>query len=316
MVKYTSFVVSVCFGALLATPAWHPRWVDWQTHRARLTELESLEDVVQRLGQSISAQATQPDAESPLPAWAPQRVTAKARDALLAHDLQVLQWQAGLPFTLKDTEAWLCPVQVQAQGAASSWFQAWQDMRAQLPGSVIARLQWQATPALTAKNSPAVSTSEGVWHMQLALPCAVHAVQDAPLTHDPFSAAQWQALHAQHWQNHPDVRAIQRHWQAPASPLTRVPLDQWRYVGFMHNAERQVALLQNLTQEASVQVVHVGQSMGTQWGEVTHIAPDALTVQEWLRDASGVWRRQTTRLPLHSGVAASKDKPSNTPSAP
>ena len=91
----------------------------------------------------------------------------------------------------------------------------------------------------------------------------------------------------------------------------------------MHNVAHQVALLQRvvpsespapvqpgpsqaLAREDTVHVVQVGQSVGTHWGEVTRIDPEGVTVHEWLRDASGVWRRQRTVLPLQKDVAALK----------
>ena len=311
MVKIASWVAGVMWGAVLATPFWHSHWTQWQAHRARQSVLEELTSEVQALRQRIAAEtareAASQAAEVSAPVLTSQTLLASVQDVFVAQGLQVLHAQVGMPFTLQGTDAWLCPLQVQWRGAASLWRKAWQHMRVQHPGVVIERLHWQAMSDDTSGNT---------WQAQLVVPCVVPKAQESsesshePKTQDPFSAAQWQALHDQQLQQHPDAGAIQRHWAEPASPLTRVPLEHWRYVGFMHNAERQVALLtftpaaptQAMPHEASVHVVQVGQSVGTHWGEVTHIDPTAVTVQEWLRDASGVWRRQRTLIPLHKST--------------
>jgi Tfp pilus assembly protein PilP len=294
-------------GAVLATPLWFNAWERWQTHRERQERLDALERAVRDLRENVQAQPTAP---LPPPTLSADAVQKHVQAMLTAQGLQVREVHPEPPLSGSRPSLPLCPWQVEVAGTATQWFDAYRHLSDRL-GAVMDAVAWDAHP-------PTDDKPLQEWRVQLVLPCEVTVglatdawpTPDKQFTtdkqptqinqRDAFSASQWQALHRRRLHSHPRAQALQRVWSEPASVLNTVTPDRLRYVGYMHNAQRQVALLQHVPESGEVtwHTVQVGQSVGAHWGEVTRITQAALEVQEWLPHTDGTWRSHRVVWPL------------------
>lgn len=284
------FFGCLCFalvGAVGAIPLWQPAWDHWRTHREQQMQLADLSQTVTALQQQARTQTT-----PSLSSATPDAVRASLQSLAQAQSLQDWQLQMGLPQTLS-TKLWWCPFQVQAQGTSAQWMRWWQDVQRHHAGSVMKGLQLQAQPN---------ANVQAQW--QLQVPCAIApewaSAETQASMDDPFDLPAWKRLHTQRDQAHASFRALAPRWSQARTPLERFTLEQLRYVAYLHNAHRHMALLkvQNADDNEQTHTVEMGQPLGAQLGVVTRINEQALEVQEWLRDASGVWRQHRVSLPM------------------
>lgn len=83
----------------------------------------------------------------------------------------------------------------------------------------------------------------------------------------------------------------------PKQPLEAYPLESLQYVGMIEQDKRSYALLR--TPDNNVQKISIGQYMGQNFGKVTEIKENEVTLQEVVQDAStGNWVAQTATIAL------------------
>ncbi len=87
----------------------------------------------------------------------------------------------------------------------------------------------------------------------------------------------------------------------PALPRARsafvapeLELSQWQWVGAASSANQSRAVLAHA---GGLYTVTLGQPLGVDGGEVSHIGFDHLWVREWVTDSLGHWQTRATRLP-------------------
>lgn len=78
-------------------------------------------------------------------------------------------------------------------------------------------------------------------------------------------------------------------------PLEAYPLDTMRMVGMLQKGRTITALLQI---DQSVHQVRAGQRLGQNYGVVTSVTENAVTVKETVQDAGGEWVERTSQLEL------------------
>jgi type IV pilus assembly protein PilP len=78
-------------------------------------------------------------------------------------------------------------------------------------------------------------------------------------------------------------------------PLEGYPLDTMRMVGMLQKGRAISALLQI---DQSVHQVRAGQRLGQNYGVVTSVTENAVTVKETVQDAGGEWVERTSKLEL------------------
>lgn len=83
----------------------------------------------------------------------------------------------------------------------------------------------------------------------------------------------------------------------PREPLEAYPLESLKYVGSLSRGQHIFALIK--TNNKNVQQVQIGNYVGTNYGIVSKITDDAVTLKELVLDqASGDWVEQVTSLNL------------------
>jgi type IV pilus assembly protein PilP len=93
-----------------------------------------------------------------------------------------------------------------------------------------------------------------------------------------------------------DSSAVLAHAQNhKTEPLEAYPLDAMTMVGSMVQAGRSVALL-NI--ENRIERVHVGEYIGQNYGQITKISENEVTLRETVQDATGEWIERTSSLQL------------------
>jgi len=90
--------------------------------------------------------------------------------------------------------------------------------------------------------------------------------------------------------NQPDM-------QRPRELLETFPLDTMRMVGTMAKGGTSYALLQI---DRSLYQVRPGQRIGQNFGVVTRVTEDAVTIREVVQDAAGEWVERMAKLELQS----------------
>ena len=80
-----------------------------------------------------------------------------------------------------------------------------------------------------------------------------------------------------------------------AEPLEAYPLDAMTMVGSMVQGGRAVALL---NVESRIENVHVGEYIGQNYGLITKISENEVTLRETVQDATGEWIERTSTLQL------------------
>jgi type IV pilus assembly protein PilP len=89
--------------------------------------------------------------------------------------------------------------------------------------------------------------------------------------------------------------AVAREQKRAPEHLESFPIDSMQMVGSLLKAGRPHALLkvENLLYDVSV-----GNHLGQNFGEITRITENEITLREWVQDASGEWVERTTSLQL------------------
>lgn len=85
--------------------------------------------------------------------------------------------------------------------------------------------------------------------------------------------------------------------QRPREVLETYPLDTMRMVGTLQKAGVDYALLQI---DRAVYQVRPGQRIGQNFGTVTHVGDDAITIREVVQDAAGEWVERMAKLELQN----------------
>jgi type IV pilus assembly protein PilP len=85
--------------------------------------------------------------------------------------------------------------------------------------------------------------------------------------------------------------------QRPRELLESFPLDTMRMVGTMQKGGTNYALLQI---DRAVYQVRAGQRIGQNFGVVTRVGEDAITIREVVQDAAGEWVERMAKLELQS----------------
>jgi type IV pilus assembly protein PilP len=83
----------------------------------------------------------------------------------------------------------------------------------------------------------------------------------------------------------------------PRELLESFPLDTMRMVGLIQKAGVNYALLQI---DRSVYQVRAGQHIGQNFGVITHVGEDAVTIREVVQDAAGEWTQRMAKLELQN----------------
>jgi len=112
---------------------------------------------------------------------------------------------------------------------------------------------------------------------------------------DPFSSSKLlnQLAKAAETTQDPNKPDLQR----PREALEAYPLDTMRMVGTLQKAGANYALLQI---DRSVYQVRAGQRIGQNFGIVTRVGDDAITIREVVQDAAGEWVERMAKLELQS----------------
>ena len=146
-----------------------------------------------------------------------------------------------------------------------------------------------------------------------ALPQAATVPSTPWAERDPFSVQAW----VQHqWQQaQTDARVAQwlPHWRRAPTVLTQARDSDLRYRGRIQSQARDVALVQIAGADAAtasgdatrldrVHAVAVGDALGPDLGQVVQIDDERLVLQQWRRDAAGVWHARA-RVLLRDAVA-------------
>ena len=272
-------------GAALAAPLWWSAWQGWQSHGARQAQWLQLQSEVEAL-------ALQPplntETNEPWTQREPPHIQSELRRLAQESDLQVPHLELGLPLLWPATPGWWrCPFDLRLKGASASWLLWWQKQTQTYPDSTMTRLQLDTLPDGTIQVD-----------LGLQVACVLDGQTLALDSGDPFSLRDWQKLHNQQAQSHPSFQALAQRWLQPRAPLEQFSLQQMHYVGHVFDASQHMAVLQVQVSAHEVQThsVFVGQALGAHLGRVAHIDEQAVTVDEWLRDDAGVWRKHRVRL--------------------
>jgi type IV pilus assembly protein PilP len=86
----------------------------------------------------------------------------------------------------------------------------------------------------------------------------------------------------------------------PPGPLESFPLTQLLYVGTLSQSNQIWGLISTPT--GAIYSIAIGQYIGQNYGKVTQITPQKITVQETVSDGLGGWVIRMKELPITSGV--------------
>jgi type IV pilus assembly protein PilP len=110
---------------------------------------------------------------------------------------------------------------------------------------------------------------------------------------DPFGAQKLVAATGS--TSHESSALLARAQGHKAEPLEAYPLDAMTMVGSMVQGGRAVALL---NVENRIENVHVGEYIGQNYGLITKISENEVTLRETVQDATGEWIERTSSLQL------------------
>ncbi len=151
------------------------------------------------------------------------------------------------------------------------------------PPPVLLQMHWQwtrdADKTLAVRPSAKGATAG---HLKTAVTIA-RARDGAPVRHNLF-AVNGLAMAL--------PPAVSQHW--PSLGLQGQPVHEMQWMGMLSKAGQPQALVMH---GGLIHRLQLGQSMGQDWGQVVHIAPDHLVLREWRVSPVGRWQPQTTRFP-------------------
>jgi Tfp pilus assembly protein PilP len=287
-----SFALCFGVGALGAYPLWAPDAQQWQAQiNARQRRLD-LSQALPAMQQQLSAAQARAAQLTSTPVNDEEALWQIAQEA----GWQVLTLASDEPPTLTSQETdereAVRPLHLRVQASFDQWRDGWQ--------------RWVAVqPALHAQAWHWQQTSAGDWliDVQVALPRHTPSSEVVNATELHLAAT---ALAPPRWAQ------LQQQRVADASPsdlqsvvhrhkaLAQAAWQDLHYVGHLRSRHGVRALLrvQGADGVTRLHAVSVGDDLGPQLGRITQIDETAVTVQVWLRDAGGPWRRQRRRLPL------------------
>lgn len=82
-------------------------------------------------------------------------------------------------------------------------------------------------------------------------------------------------------------------------PLESFPLTDLHYVGVLSQSNQIWGLI--ITPTGAIYSIAIGQYIGQNYGKVTQITPQKITIQETVSDGIGGWVTRTKELPITSG---------------
>ena len=274
--------LSLCFTALLSVVYSNEAWLAWwQAEEEAQAWQQSIQGLQTQLAQhqaQVSAlqQLAHPSGLN-LPAW--QMPTAQQTANGLHAVWQQLAQSHGLqaPPQLDDSSSvWVGPL--------PHLLAAWQQLPQELAQHAVASFELTPVPG---SNALELSVTWLTWSdqavarpLKVSLPQAL--VSEDAVLHNPFaSEGLRQAL--------PEAAHL-----AKAGELRGMPLSDMRWVGMFRQGDQAQALVAHA---GLIRPVALGQTMGQDFGEVVHIAPDHLLLREWHANALGLWQQQTKRFP-------------------
>ena len=286
VVAWTAAGLSACVGVLLSAPIWMTPLEHWQAHLERQAQWQELAQSVHDLRQTASEQSSQTPTPTTARDASPQAMRTLLDQQAKAQGASGYTVELGQALPVRG--AWLCPFEIQAAGAVVPWLRAWQSLAQTQEGSV-----WMAA------DIRVLSPQQTVVHLHWYLPCRIESSTASVQLDDPFSEGAWQNLHAQRAQAHPSFAAVSTRWQQARTAQERFSLDQAHYIGRMVDGQKQTAVIQvrGTSAEALTYGVQAGDPLGANLGTVTRVDAQSVDVQEWWRDASGVWRSRWVHLP-------------------
>lgn len=114
---------------------------------------------------------------------------------------------------------------------------------------------------------------------------------------DPFKAARL-VPEAKQFQNSGKGGGLQPNFDAREmrnSPLERYPLESLRMVGYLRINNKPIGVIQA---DQTTKQVKVGEYVGTDFGLITKITEQEITLREMVQDSGGEWTERTATLPL------------------
>lgn len=114
---------------------------------------------------------------------------------------------------------------------------------------------------------------------------------------DPFKAARL-VPEAKQFQANGKGSGLQPNFDAREmrnSPLERYPLESLKMVGYLRINNRPIGVIQA---DQTTKQVKVGEYIGTDFGLITKITEQEITLREMVQDSGGEWTERTSTLPL------------------
>lgn len=311
--------LAVLSGACGLSPWWLANWQAWNDAQARAQHTaQQQQDILMhqaRIAQMRQqlAQATSRLVNARHGATTGEAVTRALTDAAQTHQLQVSNLMLDPPITpalLHAASMQHVPLHLQLQGTGVAWL-AWLGQWAALaPGVTVSSLHLKALPAggVTVELKVLLpQTPEGVqqpWRLASAAGVASDALAD------PFSAEEWADIQQRQAQQHPSFAArLGPERKRLREPLEAFARERLRYVGWLSQDGAPQALVR-VSEEASaapkaapslgdmVYRVGVGGYLGQEFGRVSHVTPEQLSVRELVRDPDGAWHPRHVVLTL------------------
>ena len=311
--------LAVLSGACGLSPWWLANWQAWNDAQARAQHTaQQQQDILMhqaRIAQMRQqlAQATSRLVSARHGATTGEAVTRALTDAAQTHQLQVSNLMLDPPITpalLHAASMQHVPLHLQLQGTGVAWL-AWLGQWAALaPGVTVSSLHLKALPAggVTVELKVLLpQTPEGVqqpWRLASAAGVASDALAD------PFSAEEWADIQQRQAQQHPSFAArLGPERKRLREPLEAFARERLRYVGWLSQDGAPQALVR-VSEEASaapkaapslgdmVYRVGVGGYLGQEFGRVSHVTPEQLSVRELVRDPDGAWHPRHVVLTL------------------
>ena len=264
---------------------------DWQSWRAEDGRREALQAQRAQLADDLARWRRDPSLGVDAPPPTPQALLQAWREAA-AHrgwtvDAAPLQLQADGSTTLR----------LQWQGPFADWLRWWAHGSARATEVTLQRWQIEAlTPQRVRVEVVAA------WAAPRESPAPL-SVDPTPEATDPFSVQAWVQRQWQHAQRDARVAQWLPRWQRAPAVLTQARDSDLHYRGRMQSPNREVALVQiaatdpvSATATSPVHVVALGDALGPDLGRVVHIDDQRLVLQQWRRDAAGVWHAHVRAL--------------------
>lgn len=286
---------AVVLGVVLSSPAGYAQWQSWQDAQNRLQAMQDAQAQILHM-QHTMAQWQQQPVVATLRADAQALVMQAQSDGLaMSHMTQDLATPPVRTLPVQQL-----PVHLQVQGSWAAWLHWLGHLPENAPGVTLHTLALKGTAdgqlsANVGLHVPQLLLGADTWQLS-SLPAETPAENTNPLSADVWLQAQQRSV-----QQHPSyAQQVGPELNRQPDPLEAYARDQLKYIGHIRMGTRTQALVQ-VAGVATVHRLQVGQHLGQSFGRVQAIHPEALQVQELVRQPSGEWRTQDVQLPLQQG---------------